>query len=71
MLSKKNNVQLKQVADVKLLGVIFTKHMNNLCIKAGRQNNVLSRLSNVFKASTFSDIYFIKLQFMSSCLAFL
>ena len=63
MLSINNNVQLKPVAEVKLLGVTFdskltfTKHINNLCIKAGRHINALSRLSNVLSKDSKQQLF--------------
>ena len=63
MLSINNNVQLKPVPEVKLLGVTFdskltfTKHINNLCIKAGRHINALSRLSNVLSKDSKQQLF--------------
>ena len=71
MLSINNNVQLKPVADVKLLGVTFdskllsvtfdskltfTKHINNLCVKAGR-HKALSTVSNVLRKDSKHQLF--------------
>ena len=53
-----NNVIIQSVPNVKLLGITnnvdlnFSTHISLLCNKAGRQINVLSRLSNVLNVDT-------------------
>ena len=53
VLSVGDNVSLKSETSVKLLGVTidsklsFSQHINDLCNKAGRQINALSRLSKI------------------------
>ena len=51
----KNNIHLETTASKELLGVIidnnlnFNDHINNICKKAGRKLNALSRLSHLMK----------------------
>ena len=58
-----NNVTLKPMEEVKLLGVIidrklsFTNHINRLCTKAGQHNNAMARLSNVLNENAKNQLF--------------
>ena len=58
-----NNVTLKPMEEVKLLGVIidrelsFTNHINRLCTKAGQHINAMARLSNILNENAKNQLF--------------
>ena len=58
-----DGVQLQNQSDVKLLGITldcklqFNKHISNICERASRQLNVLSRFKNIFSTEEKKTMY--------------
>ena len=65
------NIEIKSMSEVKLLGITldknlnFKSHINNLCKKAARQVNAMSRLSHVLSTTTKMSVFnsFVKSNF--------